>query len=87
MRKQIPPRDLVWIDAQGRPTEIFFEYIKNLESRSLGQSVVIGQPVKGQFVVYSEAIGAWTLQPATAPADGEVLIYDDATDTWIPGTN
>jgi hypothetical protein len=60
MRKQLPPRDLVWIDADGRPTEIFFEYIKNLESRSLGQAVSITDtPANGESPVYNSTTALW----------------------------
>jgi hypothetical protein len=60
MRKQLPPRDLVWIDANGRPTEIFFEYIKNLESRSLGQAVSITDtPANGETPLYNSTSGLW----------------------------
>jgi hypothetical protein len=60
MRKQLPPRDLVWIDADGRPTEIFFEYIKNLESRSLGQAVSITDtPTNGETPLYNATSGLW----------------------------
>ncbi len=60
MRKQIPPRDLQWIDAQGRPTEIFFDYLKNLESRSLGQPVSITDtPANGETPLYNGTTGVW----------------------------
>jgi hypothetical protein len=60
MRKQLPPRDLVWIDAQGKPTEIFFEYLKNLESRSLGQAVSITDtPANGETPLYNATSGLW----------------------------
>lgn len=59
-RKQLPPRDLQWIDAQGRPTEIFFDYIKNLESRSLGQAVsVTDTPANGETPLYNATSGLW----------------------------
>lgn len=87
-RKQLPPRDLQWIDAQGRPTEIFFDYIKNLESRSLGQAVsVTDTPANGQFLIYGTATAKWSVGPATAPANGEVLIWSSGTGTWVPGAN
>jgi hypothetical protein len=48
------------MDEQGRPTEIFFEYIKNLESRSLGQSVSITDtPVNGEKPTYNSTTGLW----------------------------
>jgi hypothetical protein len=60
MRKQLPPSDLVWIDANGKPTEIFFEYIKNLESRSLGQPVsVTDTPANGETPLYNATTGLW----------------------------
>jgi hypothetical protein len=60
MRKQLPTRDLVWVDAQGRPTEIFFEYLKNLESRSLGQAVSITDtPANGETPLYNATTGLW----------------------------
>lgn len=88
IKKPLPPRDVPWFDpATGRPTEIFFDYIKNLEGRSLGQPVSIAAPVKGQFLVYSEDAAAWTLQPAVAPSNGQVLIWDDINDVWVAGAN
>jgi hypothetical protein len=60
MRKQLPPRDLVWIDANGRPTEIFYEFIKNLEGRSLGQPVSITDtPANGETPLYNATTGLW----------------------------
>jgi hypothetical protein len=60
MRKQIPPRDLQWIDANGKPTEIFFDYLKNLESRSLGQQVsVTDAPANGETPLYNATTGLW----------------------------
>ena len=60
MRKQLPPSDLVWIDANGKPTEIFFEYIKNLESRSLGQPVsVTDTPANGETPLFNATTGLW----------------------------
>jgi hypothetical protein len=59
MRKQLPPRDLVWIDADGRPTEIFYEYIKNLEGRSLGNPVTITEPANGDVLTYNSTTGLW----------------------------
>lgn len=60
MRKQLPPRDLVWIDAQGRPTEIFFDYIKNLEGRSLGQPVSItDEPADTEVLTFNATTGLW----------------------------
>jgi hypothetical protein len=60
MRKQLPPRDLVWIDADGRPTEIFYEFIKNLEGRSLGQPVSITDtPANGETPLYNATTGLW----------------------------
>lgn len=61
MRKQLPPRDMPWFDPQtGRPTEIFFEFIKNLESRSLGQPVSITDtPANGETPLYNTTTGLW----------------------------
>jgi hypothetical protein len=60
MRKQVPPSDHKWIDDNGRPTEIFFEYIKNLESRSLGQKVSITDtPANGETPLYNSTTGLW----------------------------
>ena len=61
LRKQVPPRDMAWIDAQGRPTDIFFDYIRNLESRSLGQAVSLTDtPANGETPLYDTATGLWT---------------------------
>ena len=61
MRKQLPPRDLAWFDpASGRPTDIFYEYIKNLEGRSLGQPVSITDtPSNGEVPTYNSSTGLW----------------------------
>lgn len=60
MRKQLPPRDLRWIDANGKPTEEFFDYLKNLESRSLGQQVsVTDTPANGETPLYNATTGLW----------------------------
>lgn len=60
MRKQLPPRDMTWIDAQGRPTEIFYDYIKNLEGRSLGEPVSITDtPANGESPVYNSTTKQW----------------------------
>jgi len=60
MRKQLQPRDLQWIDAQGKPTEIFFDYMKSLESRSLGQPVsVTDTPANGETPLYNTTTGLW----------------------------
>jgi len=61
LRKQLPPRDLAWFDTQtGRPTEIFYDYMKNLESRSLGQAVSITDaPANGETPLYNATTGLW----------------------------
>lgn len=60
MRKQLPPRDMPWIDAQGRPTDVFFDYIKNLEGRSLGNPVsVTDAPANGESPVFNGTTGQW----------------------------
>jgi hypothetical protein len=60
LRKQVPPRDLPWVDAQGKPTDLFFDYIKNLESRSLGQAVSITDtPANGETPLYNTTTGLW----------------------------
>lgn len=87
-KKLLPPRDMAWFDPQtGRPTDIFFDWAKSIDARVFREPVPITAPTKGQFMVYSEDVGSWTLQPVVAPADNEVLIYDTSTDTWIAGTN
>lgn len=64
MRKQLPPNDIVWVTPQsGRPTEILYEYIKNLEGRSLGVPVSLTAPTSGQVYVYNSTTGL--LEPAT----------------------
>ena len=61
MRKQLPPRDMAWFDPRnGYPTDIFYEYVKNLESRSLGQPVSITDtPANGETPLYNTATGLW----------------------------
>ena len=88
MKKQLPPRDIQWIDDKGRPTDIFYDFIKDLEKRTLGQPVSnVGTPVNGQFLVYNTVAGIWALQPETPPTDGQVLIWNAAAGKWIAGTN
>lgn len=88
MRKQIPPRDLKWVDELGRPTEIFFDFIKNLDSRSMGQQVSITDtPANGQFLIYDTVTAKWSIGPVTPPANGEVLIWSSGSGTWVPGAN
>ena len=94
MKKQLPPRDNQWIDAQGRPTDIFYDYIKNLESRSLGQPVSITEAANNQVLVYESATGAFVPRntltkpvSSTEPANGEVLIYISGTGLYTPGAN
>ena len=88
MRKQLPPRDMPWFDEQGRPTDIFYDYVKDLERRSLGQPVSITDaPVNGQFLVYSTVTANWGLAPATPQANTEVLIWNSASGIWVPGAN
>jgi hypothetical protein len=60
MKKQLPPRDVPWFDpATGRPTEIFFDYIKNLEGRSLGQPVSNAAPANGDVPTFNSTTGLW----------------------------
>lgn len=60
MRKQLPPRDVQWFDpATGRPTEIFFDYIKNLEGRSLGKPVSIADPANADVLTFNSTTGLW----------------------------
>ena len=61
IRKQLPPRDMAWFDPKtGKPTEIFFDYLKNLESRSLGQQVsVTDAPANGETPLYNATTGVW----------------------------
>lgn len=61
MRKPLPPRDLAWFDpSTGRPTDIFYEYVKNLEGRSLGQPVSIADtPANGETPLYNATSGLW----------------------------
>jgi hypothetical protein len=61
MRKQLPPRDVPWFDpSTGYPTDKFYEYIKNLEGRSLGQSVSITDtPANGETPLYNATTGLW----------------------------
>lgn len=61
MRKQLPPRDLPWFDpATGRPTDIFYDYLKNLESRSLANPVSITDtPANGDAPVFNSTTGQW----------------------------
>jgi hypothetical protein len=86
-RKPVPDREAAWVDAQGKPTPAFLEYIKDLDARALREKVATTAPANGQFLVYGTATGTWTLQPTTPPANGEVLIYNSGTGTWVPGTN
>jgi hypothetical protein len=61
MRQQVPPRDVAWFDpATGQPTDLFFQYIKNLESRSLGQAVSITDtPANGETPLYNTTTQLW----------------------------
>lgn len=57
MRKQLPPRDVVWLDPLGRPSGIFYDYMQNLEERSAGTPVSVTDPTDGQVLVYNSTTG------------------------------
>jgi len=61
MKKFLPPREMAWLDpATGRPTDIFWDYIRNVESRSLGQAVSITDtPSNGETPLYNATSGLW----------------------------
>lgn len=61
MRKQLPPRDMAWFDpSTGRPTDLFFEYMKNADGRMLGQPVSITDiPTNGETPLYNATTGVW----------------------------
>ena len=60
MKKLLPPRDTVWIDANGKATDIFYDYIRNLESRSIGQPVsTTDTPANGETPLYNSTTGLW----------------------------
>lgn len=52
---------MAWFDPiTGRPTDIFYEYMKNLESRSLGQPVSVTDiPANGETPLYNATTGVW----------------------------
>jgi len=94
MRKQLPPRDMPWFDEQGRPTDIFYDYVKDLERRSLGQPVSVTAAANNQVLVYESASGLFVPRntltkpvSSTEPANGEVLIYNSGTGLYTPGAN
>ena len=50
----------MWIDDKGRPTDIFYDFIKDLEKRTLGQPVSITDtPANGETPLYNSTTGLW----------------------------
>lgn len=45
----------------------------------------VGTPTDGQFLVFAD--GKWILEPATAPTNGQVLVWNSTTKKWVPGAN
>jgi len=94
MRKQLPPRDMPWFDEQGRPTDIFYDYVKDLERRSLGQPVSVTDAADGQVLIFNSTTGIYApgyalnkpISP-TLPTNTQVLIYNSGTGLYTPGAN
>ena len=59
MRKQVPPRDLRWIDDQGRPTDQFFDFIKNLDSRTFPQQVANTEAADTEVMIFNSTTGVF----------------------------
>ncbi len=66
-KKVIPDKDAQWIDASGRPTPAFLEYIKDLDARAFREKVSLtsASTLNNGFPIrYVSATGLWT--PSTS---------------------
>jgi hypothetical protein len=59
MRKQLPPRDMPWIDAQGRPTDIFFDLISDMRKNTPTKPVSVTEPANGEVLIYNSTTGQY----------------------------
>jgi hypothetical protein len=53
MKKQLLPRDMAWIDADGKPTDLFFDLIASLHKNTPTKPVSVTEPTNGQVLIYS----------------------------------
>ncbi|MBR2118499.1 MAG: hypothetical protein IJ935_07475 [Afipia sp.] len=61
MKKPLPPRDAAWFDVKtGRPTEIFFDWAKDIDGRVLRDPVAVASPTNGQVMIFNSSTGLWT---------------------------
>jgi hypothetical protein len=59
-KKFVPDRDAPMIDAQGRITPAWLEFLKDLDARAFREKVSTTAPTNGQAIKYVSATGLWT---------------------------
>lgn len=88
---RMPPPDVMLVDPQtGLLTPAGYDLFKGLERLGVADLADVATPTalsNGQFLVYRAAGGKFVLEPTTAPANGQVLIWDDTNKLWVAGAN
>jgi hypothetical protein len=62
-KKVIPDKEAQWIDASGRPTQAFLEYIQDLDKRAFREKVSLtsASTLNNGFPMrYVSSTGLWT---------------------------
>jgi hypothetical protein len=51
--------DFQWTNADGTPTQYFYELVKEIESRTFKQKVSTTAPTNGQVLTFNSSNGLW----------------------------
>lgn len=85
--KPLPGLDVPVVDkTSGLMTQTWYEYFAYVASLNL-PAFAKGTPVNGQILAYSSVTGNFTLQPVVAQTNGQVLIWNSGSGTWVAGAN
>lgn len=59
MKKSVES-DFQWIKPDGKPTQYFYELIKNISDNGLTQKVSAIEPTNGQVLIYNSTTKTYT---------------------------
>ncbi len=82
MKLTLPAYDVPIMLPDGNMHPLWFEYFTKL-TQIISPATVT--PLNGQFLGYSN--GKYVLMPATTPANGETILWDNTAKRWIAGAN